>query len=93
MAHVTTIVKRMFRDGSPVVSSMMVMLEEKKAAALACLKFLKILGRVDAMTASPAMCDGDEPPCQTPPGGLTAAWNAIVAMRITTTIITSLILP
>lgn len=40
------------------------------------------------MTASPARCDAMSS-CHTPPAGLTAAWKAMVAMRIATTIMES----
>lgn len=66
------------------------MRDETKATIFARTKFLYSSGLVDAITASPALCV-EEWSCQTPPGGLTAAWKAMVAMRTTTTIMTSLI--
>ena len=66
------------------------MRDEMKAVVLAKEKYLYSLGCEDAITALPALCDGVSS-CHTPPGGLTAALNAIAAIRPTTTIVISVI--
>ena len=73
-----------------MAASKITMRDEIKAVVLAREKCLYSLGCEDAITALPALCDGVSS-CYMPPEGLTAALNAIAAIRPTTTIIMSVI--